>query len=252
MSPKILVCIPARYNSTRLLGKPLLQINNKSIIRHVYEVAGKIEYDKEIVILTDDIRIKNEVDSFSDNKCHIIEEECLNGTERIIKYLKKTPNDFEIIINLQGDEPFIDLGNINKAIYNFITKKKTQDKLVCSTIHFSTFNTIDIMNNSRVKLVTDKDNNIMYASRNSIPSGKHHKINEKITYKIHIGLFVFDKDYLINKFYLENTQYQLCEDIEWLKIIEQGYKINTIQIKNHEIGVDTLGDYLFLKKKYEF
>jgi len=248
---KILVCIPARYNSNRLLGKPLLQINNKSIIRHVYELAEKIEYNKEIVVLTDDIRIKNEVDSFSDNKCHIIEEDCLNGTDRIIRYLKKIPNDFEIVINLQGDEPFIYLDNIHLAINNFITKKKINSELVCSTIHFLTFNTLNIMNNSRVKLVTDKDNNIMYASRNSIPSGKNYKVNENIPYKIHIGLFVFDKDYLINKFYLENTHYQLCEDIEWLKIIEQGYKINTVEIKDHEIGVDTLGDYLFLKEKYE-
>ena len=248
---KILVCIPARYNSTRLPGKPLLEINNKSIIRLVYEAAKKIKYEKKIVILTDDNRIKDEVDSFSKNTCHIIDEECLNGTDRIIRYLKKNDNDFDIIVNLQGDEPFIDLDNIHRAINNFVIKKKSNPELVCSTIHFSTFNTMDIMNNSRVKIVTDKYNNIMYASRNSIPSGKHHKINLNIPYKIHIGLFVFDKDYLVNKFNQENTQYQLCEDIEWLKIIEQGYKINTVEIKNHEIGVDTFGDYLFLKEKYE-
>ena len=115
---KILVCIPARYNSTRLFGKPLLQINNKSIIRHVYEVAEKIEYDKEIVVLTDDIRVKESVEEINGN-CLMITDECLNGTERICIAINKFPELFEnvkYIVNVQGDEPYIKPEHIDIAI----------------------------------------------------------------------------------------------------------------------------------------
>lgn len=251
MSNKILFCIPARLKSTRLPEKPLLKINGKSIIHHVYDRVQEVKYDKEIVILTDDIKIKNEVDTFAPNTCHIITEECLNGTDRIIKYLQQNTNTSQIIVNVQGDEPFIDPSNIEHAIKNYFLQKTVNQDLVCSTIYFHTFSNIDIMCKSRVKLVLDNQNNIMYGSRNVIPTTKGHTLNDLLPYKIHIGLFVFDKDYLVNQYYLEDTINQLCEDIEWLKILEQGKKINATEVLEHEIGVDTYEDYLYLKDKYE-
>ena len=104
---KIIVCIPARYKSTRLPGKPLLKINNKTIINHVYDNVRKLNNIDKIIVLTDDDRIKDEVESFGGNCC-IITDECLNGTDRIITYLKKNNiTNYDIILNVQGDEPFI-------------------------------------------------------------------------------------------------------------------------------------------------
>lgn len=123
----IFLFIPARYNSSRLPGKPLLKINNKSIINLVYDNVTKLKNIDNIIILTDDIRIKNECNSFG-GKCEIITEDCLNGTERIIKYLKKKEINDGIIVNVQGDEPFINYSNIQKAIDNFIDKKKNKSK----------------------------------------------------------------------------------------------------------------------------
>jgi 3-deoxy-manno-octulosonate cytidylyltransferase (CMP-KDO synthetase) len=253
MSYKILVCIPARFHSSRLPGKPLLEINNKTIIHHVYDNVCKIKYEKEIVILTDDKRIKTEVDTFAEGICHIIEEECINGTDRIIHFLNQNIeyNDYNMIVNVQGDEPFIDIENIHYAINNYVIKNQEDKNVVCSTIYYNTFNNMEIMSKSRVKLVLDKKNNIMYGSRTVIPSNKNYNINENICYNIHIGLFVFNRDYLVNKFSLEDTPNQLSEDIEWLKIIEQGYKINAIYVNEHEIGIDTSQDYIYLKDKYE-
>ena len=103
---RILCCIPARYNYSRLPGKPLLKINNKTIINLVYNKTEQTKVNK-IVVLTDDKRIYNEVISFGGN-CFIINDICLNGTDRIIKYLNKIDNTYyDIIINIQGDEPFI-------------------------------------------------------------------------------------------------------------------------------------------------
>ena len=241
---KILCCIPARYGSSRLEGKPLLKINDKTIIQHTYEKALKTKVDK-IVVLTDDERIYDEVISFGGN-CYIIKEDCLNGTERILKYLEKLDHsEYEIIVNIQGDEPFVDSNHVNLAIDNYLLKKPE-----CSTICFKTNDKNEIESKSRGKAVVDNKNNIIYCSRNVIPSNKHDNVICGHNYNIHVGIFIFNKEYLINKFTLPNTPLQLLEDIEWLKIIEQGYKINTIFVDHAERGVDTIEDYEYLKSKY--
>ena len=231
---KIIALIPARLKSTRLPGKPLLKINNKTIIELVYNQAKKVKQIDNIYILTDNNKIKNCVDKFIDNddKCVIINEECLNGTERIILYLKKynkiNYNQDTIIVNIQGDEPFINPNNIKIAINNFIEKKNTVNKLVCSTIYYKTKNKLEIKNKNRGKLVLDSFDNIIYCSRNIIPSNKTQDLIENYDYNIHIGIFVYEYNYLVNNFFKINTPLQLIEDIEWLKIIENGFKINAV------------------------
>ena len=250
---KIIICIPARYQSSRLPGKPLLEINNKTIINHVYEkvqILKNYNYNiLEIVVLTDQENIKNEVEKFG-GKCCIIKEDCVNGTDRIIFYLKKYYNnnlDDTIIVNVQGDEPFIEPLNIKKAIDNYIDK---QNDIVCSTLHHKTRDEDIIKLKSRGKLVLDSNSNIMYCSRNIIPSNKNNNIVPNIDYYLHIGIFVFNADYLMNHYFNNNTRLQLIEDIEWMKIIEQGFKINSIEVENSERGVDTIEDYKYLVNKY--
>lgn len=241
---KILCCIPARYNSKRLPGKPLLKINNKTIINLVYEKALQTKVD-DIVILTDDNRINDEVNSFGGN-CVIITDECLNGTDRIIKYLEKIEHyKYDIIVNIQGDEPFI-----NQNVINDIIDYHIKHKAECSTVCFKTDNKEEIISKSRGKAVVDNFNNIIYCSRNVIPTNKYEHIIENHFYNIHVGIFVYDKEYLLNHYIKENTKNQLLEDIEWLKIIEQGFKINTIFSEKLERGIDTIEDYEYLKNKY--
>ena len=241
----MLCCIPARYESTRLPGKPMLKINGKTIINLVYEQVLKTKISN-IIVLTDDERIYNEVLSFGGN-CLIVKEECLNGTERIIKYLNSIDNSkYDIIVNVQGDEPFIEPDVIDKVIDNFIEKKPT-----CSTVCYKTNDSDEIILKSRGKVIIDKNNNIMYCSRNIIPTNKKDNIIPDYFYNIHVGIFVYDKEYLLNEYLIENTQYQLTEDIEWLKIIEQGYRINTIFSDKLERGVDTKEDYEYLLEKYQ-
>lgn len=253
---ELVVCIPARYKSTRLPGKPLLKINDKTIINHVYDKAiqlKKIYKVFDIVVLTDQENIQKEVESFG-GICIIINEECLNGTDRIINYLNKyyiragISLDDKIIVNIQGDEPFIDPNNIIKAIDNYIMKK---DDIVCSTIHYKSRDENVIKSKSKGKLVLDKNNNIMYCSRNIIPSNKNDNIVKDIDYFIHIGIFIFKPLYLMNYYRNNNTRLQLIEDIEWMKIMEQGYKINSVEVETSEIGVDTINDYNYLVKKYK-
>ena len=241
---KILCCIPARYQSSRLPGKPLLKINGKTIINLVYDRVKESNV-KNIVVLTDDQRIYDEVINFG-GKCCMVDEECLNGTERIVNYLNKIDhNCFDKILNVQGDEPFIDSNVINRLITE--NYKNTNE---CSTVCYCTREENEIVSKSKGKVILDNNNNILYCSRNVIPYCKNSNIVRDIDYYIHVGIFLFDKKYLLNNFLKGNTRHQLIEDIEWLKIIEDGGKINTIISEKMETGVDTIEDYEYLKKKY--
>ena len=247
---EILCCIPARLQSTRLPNKLLMEINNKSIINYVYENVKKSEIIKNenIIFLTDHEKIKNNVEKFG-GRCEIISEECINGTERIIKYLIKNNIKEGVIVNIQGDEPFINHKNIELVINNFMKRKS--NNIVCSTLYYKTKDLNEINSPNRGKIVLDNESNIIYCSRSPIPVNKKGQIIENYEYKVHIGVYAFDINYLLDYYYNNNTELQMNQDIEWLKIIEQGYKINAVEIKEHEIGIDTIDDYNYLKNKYQ-
>lgn len=254
---KVICCIPARYGSSRLPGKPLLKINEKTIIQLVYEQVMKVNNNTtvldDIVVLTDDDRIMDEVSSFHGN-AYKITQDCLNGTDRIIYYLMEKYSDYDlnelVVVNVQGDEPFIKPENIIKAVDNFFDNID-DEKMVCSTIHYDTQDENEIILKSRGKMVMDCNNNIIYCSRNVIPSNKVNNIIPNYDYSIHIGVFVYNAHYLINHYYNNNTRLQLTEDIEWMKIIEQGYHINSVCVDEQECGIDTNEDYLYLVNKYK-
>ena len=244
----ILCCIPARLKSTRLPDKLLYKIGNKTIINHVFNNVSDSKLINNIIILTDSHIIKDNVINFG-GKSQIIDEKCINGTDRIIKYLEKSNIRQGIVVNVQGDEPFIDYKNIDLAINNFLNRKS--NNVVCSTLYYETNDINEINNSNRGKCVIDKENNIIYCSRSPIPTNKSGEVIDNYLYKIHIGIFVYDISYLLTKYQIENTSLQLEQDIEWLKIIEQGYTISAVKAISHEIGVDTKEDYNYLEKKYK-
>ena len=238
--------IPARYNSSRLPGKPLLEINNKSIIRHVFDKVKSCKYKGDIYVTSDDDRIINEIGR---QNCIKITEYCLNGTERICKSLQKINKNYDIIINVQGDEPFIDSKNIDFVIDKFIENKDNED-MVCTTIH-NKLSKNNVCNSNIGKLLIDNKNNIIYCSRSVIPGNKKNQPSN-FEYLEHIGIFVFKPWYLNEYINTPNTKCMIEEDIEWLKIIEMGYRIKSFQIPGiHEIGVNTIEDFNYLKNKYE-
>ena len=252
MMDDLLICVPARYYSSRLEGKPLFKINNLTIINLVYINILKIKNIKKsnIIILTEDKKIYDEVINFGGN-CYISKNECNNGTLRIIDYLKENNIKKKYILNIQGDEPYFDIDNLQKLINYFINLHENEiyNNVKCGTLYYKVKDYNYVNSKNRVKLVISKNNYIMYGSRQVIPGSK--KGNEEIEYKIHIGIFIFNYDYLINDYNNENYYYEKIEDLEWLKILEQDYKICAFEVDTHEIGVDTLEDYNYLKNKYE-
>jgi len=247
----IIALIPARYQSTRLPGKPLFKFGNLTMIQKVYVQVLKCSLIDKVYVITDDERIQNNIKDIGGNTI-VVQEKCLNGTERICLAIKQNPKIFsrsKIIINVQGDEPYIEPDNISKIIRTY--QNKNNKNIVCSTLHYQITNRDELSNPNIGKLVLDKNNCIMYCSRNCIPSNKELKPDlEKQVYYGHIGVFLFEKEYLLSHYLEENTNCQKEEDIEWLKIIEQGYKIVSSEVKNYEIGVNTQQDYDYLLKKY--
>ncbi len=242
----ICAVIPARYQSSRLPGKPLLKINDKTIISMTYSQTCKSKYINKVYVTTDDIRIKNEIESLGGNVI-MVTDECLNGTERICKALKHIPEQYDMIVNIQGDEPYIDPDNINYMI----EKHLTHPKIVCTTLHTEITNKDELHDYSIGKMVMDQQNNIMYCSRNLIPICKDGKISDIIKYYGHIGIFIFKRNFLLKYVEHENTPLQITEDIEWLKIMEMGYKIKSyLAQKYHEMGINTPEDYNKLINKY--
>ena len=244
---KIIALIPARYKSTRLPSKPLFMFGDLNMIQRVYLQTIKSKYITKSYVVTDHESIEKSINDISGNVI-MVKDKCLNGTERICLALKKLDTKPQLIVNVQGDEPFIDPKHIDIAIEKMINNKN--DNCVCSTLHYHITNQFEINNKNVGKLVLDKKNYILYCSRTCIPANKKRKINGDHKYYGHIGVFVFKSEYL-NEFYESlNTPLQLEEDIEWLKILENGYKIISSLVSNSEIGVNTIDDYNYLLKKY--
>ena len=256
----IIALIPARYQSTRLPGKPLLKFGEYTMIQRVYLQTIKSVYVDKTYVLTDSEEVKNNVEEINGNVL-MVPDDCLNGTERIciaLDRFKELFEDVEMIVNVQGDEPFIKPNQIDIAIskYRNNFSSENKDLLACSTLHFKIEKRDMLSDRSIGKLVLDNNSNILYCSRNTIPSNKtgEYKLDEngklEFPYYGHIGLFVFNKDYLLNKYMEKNYPLQIHEDIEWLKIIEQGYKICSTCVQDYEIGVNTIEDYNYLVNKY--
>ena len=243
----IICLIPARYKSLRLPGKPMLKFGEFYMIQKVYLQTIKSKLVTKSFVVTDDERIKESIENINGNVI-MVTENCLNGTERICLALKKLNKKYDYVVNVQGDEPFINPIHIDLAINKMINCNNND--CVCSTLHYKIKNYSELDNPNFGKIILDRNNYILYCSRNCIPSNKKNK-HGKATYYGHIGLFVFKTDYL-DTYLLENTPNQLEEDIEWLKILEQGFKIISSEVNDFEIGVNTKEDYDYLKKKYKF
>jgi len=253
MNLNLIALIPARYESSRLPGKPLLKICQKSIIQLTYEQTLKSKYlnAQNVFIVTDNDEIYQECQKFNANTISI-KEHCANGTSRIAKALNKINHDHvDTVVNVQGDEPFINHAHIDHAIEKHQQHSAKSKDTVCTTIHHLLKSNEDITNPGIGKIVLNsKTNDIIYCSRAVVPHTKSGNPDPEYKYLGHIGLFVFKKWYL-DIFEKEDTPAQLTEDIEWLKIIEQSYKIKSFEVDESEIGVNTFEDYQYLKRKYE-
>lgn len=225
--------IPARYGSTRFPGKALAIIKGKSMIEHVYRNASKSKLLGKVIVATDDKRIYNTVAGFGGNVEMTLSKH-KSGTDRIGEIAKWMVCD--IVVNIQGDEPFINPDNIDAAI-NPLLKDKT---LNVSTLCYKIKNKSEVTNPNAVKVVIDKNNYALYFSRNPIPYNRDKA--EKVTYYKHIGLYVYRREFLLKVIRMKQTPAEKAEQLEQLRIIENGEKIKIVETKFESISIDTPED----------
>ena len=246
---KVYAIIPSRYASTRLPGKPLLKIKGKTIIQMVYEQCKKVDLLEEVIVATDDERIFNEVKSFG-GKCVMTSSEHKSGTDRIAEVAQSL--DADVIVNVQGDEPLISPESIEASINPFFENKD----IVMTTLKTRIKSEEELFNPNVVKVVCDREGFALYFSRLPIPYKKHTEMGypyplkngECQNYFKHIGLYAYKRDFLIKLSKMEMTFLEKTEGLEQLRVLENGYRIFVVETEFDSLGVDTMEDYLNLKK----
>jgi 3-deoxy-manno-octulosonate cytidylyltransferase (CMP-KDO synthetase) len=241
---KVLGLIPSRYKSTRLPGKPLINIDGMSMIERVYKRASKAKYIDELIVATDNEKIFNEVKRFG-GKVMMTSLRHRSGTDRIAEIAKKT--NFEIIVNIQGDEPFIPPTNIDKVIAPMLRDRT----LKACTLAIRFKDIYDVMDINKVKVVLDKDNYAVYFSRSIIPFNTNASLSkldlQKTKYYKHIGLYAFRKEFLVEFSKMKVSDLENSEKLEQLRIIENGEKIKVITTTLDSYSIDTMQDFEKIK-----
>ena len=226
---KFLGVIPSRYASTRLEGKPLKDICGHTMVEWVYKRASKSKLDG-VVVATDDERIVDEVKSFGGNVI-LTRKDHINGTSRIAEVCE-TYTDYDVIVNIQGDEPLIEPDMINSIIDSFIE----DNTIPMSTLKYKLTDMAEIENPNAVKVVTDKNDFAIYFSRSVIPYPRN--LNMDNYYK-HVGIYGYKRDFVMEYAKMASTPLELSESLEQLRVLENGYKIKVLETPYKIIGVDT-------------
>ncbi|MCK5780841.1 MAG: 3-deoxy-manno-octulosonate cytidylyltransferase [Psychrilyobacter sp.] len=235
---KFLGVIPARYASTRLEGKPLADINGHSMIEWVYKRASNSNLDC-VVVATDDQLVYNEVLSFG-GKVVMTSKEHSNGTSRIAE-VADIYTDYDVIINIQGDEPLIEKDMIDSLIESF----KLEKDLSMATLKHRIGSMEEVENPNNVKVITDKDNYAIYFSRSPIPYPRDLDIDN---YYKHVGIYGYRRDFVIKYSQMSPTSLEVSESLEQLRVLENGYKIKVLETPYKIVGVDTLEDLKKVRK----
>ena len=226
---KFLGVIPSRYASTRLEGKPLKDICGHTMVEWVYKRALKSKLDG-VVVATDDERIVDEVKSFGGNVI-LTRKDHINGTSRIAEVCE-TYIDYDVIVNIQGDEPLIEPDMINSIIDSFIE----DNTIPMSTLKYKLTDMTEIENPNAVKVVTDKNDFAIYFSRSVIPYPRNLNIDN---YYKHVGIYGYKRDFVMEYAKMASTPLELSESLEQLRVLENGYKIKVLETPYKIIGVDT-------------
>jgi 3-deoxy-manno-octulosonate cytidylyltransferase (CMP-KDO synthetase) len=240
---KAIGIIPARYASTRLEGKVLLDIAGKPMIQHVYERSSQSTLLAEVHVATDDPRILSAVERFG-GKAHLTSPLHPSGTDRVAEVAAKLEAD--IVVNIQGDEPLISCQMIEGTILPFLEDSNLQMSTLCRRIT----NPQEFFDPNVVKVVKDREGFALYFSRSPIPfhrelwkgPGASVEFREGAACYKHFGLYAYRKDFLLRFSDLKPTPLEKIEQLEQLRALENGYGIKVVESEEETIGVDTQQD----------
>lgn len=250
---KIIGVIPARYGATRFPGKPLAKIGDKPMIQHVYERAKKAKRIDRVLVATDDRRIVDAVEGFG-GEAVMTAPDAPSGTDRIIEAVGHL--DYDIVVNIQGDEPFVDPEGIDDCISVLV-----EDPLVSvSTMAVRIDDANELIDPNVVKVVNDFGHHALYFSRSVIPFPRGferpdgdvdmEKAVKETVFLKHIGLYAYRKDALMRFASLPPSPLEMLEKLEQLRILQSGGRIRIIEVSTKNVSVDTPDDLIEAQKMY--
>lgn len=243
---KIIGIIPARYESSRFPGKPLVDIHGKSMIQRVYEQVKGCASLAEVVVATDDSRIEEHVRAFAGNVV-MTSSKHESGTDRCAEVISKI-NGFDIAINIQGDEPFINPLQI-ELLCSLFDDQQTEIGTLVKQIETQE----DLFNESTPKVIVSKQQQALYFSRQTIPFQRGVERSEwlrKQTYYKHIGIYGYRADILKEITALPVSPFEKAEALEQLRWIENGYRVKVAKTEFDTIAVDHPEDLEIIRKKF--
>jgi 3-deoxy-manno-octulosonate cytidylyltransferase (CMP-KDO synthetase) len=247
-NPFILGVIPARFASTRLMGKPLADIGGKSLIQRTYEGAKKSKLMNQIVIAVDDEQVAKAAKGFG-AAIMMTPKDCPTGSDRIAIVVKEFPRA-DIIVNIQGDEPFINGMMIDQAIEPLLFDREVNVSTLAKLIE----SVEELKSPSIVKVVFDYKNFAMYFSRSPIPfvrdAENEEEMLEQAEFYKHVGLYVYRKEYLLKFTKLSPTDLEMWEKLEQLRMLENGFKVKIVETEYDSFSVDTPEDLEKARKIY--
>lgn len=224
--------IPARYASSRLPGKPLAEIAGRPMIEHVYRRAMEARSLEAVYVATDDRRIAEAVEAFG-GRAVMTREDHRSGTDRIAEAVGAL--DVDVVVNVQGDEPLLDPGEIDAVVAPF----RERPDLVMSTVATPLSDPRDVADPSVVKVVLDVRGDALYFSRLPIP---FYRSGEPGRCLKHIGLYAYRTEFLLRYAALAPTPLEQAEQLEQLRVLEHGYRIHVVLTDQDAISVDTPAD----------
>jgi 3-deoxy-manno-octulosonate cytidylyltransferase (CMP-KDO synthetase) len=241
---RILAVIPARYSSSRFPGKALVSIAGKTMLQHVWERTCQARYLTDIVIATDDERIRAAAEEFR-ARVVMTRSDHVSGTDRVAE--AASASQASVIVNVQGDEPMIDPAAIDAAILGLLDDD--MGEVPMGTIKKRIERLSDIQDPNVVKVVTDAQGNALYFSRSAIPYAR--ESSENPGYFKHIGLYVYRRDFLLSYPDLPVGPLERAERLEQLRALENGFKIRVVETEYESLGVDTPEDWRQVAELFE-
>jgi len=231
---KTIAVIPARYNSTRFPGKLMEILGDKTVITTTYQNVVETGLFDEVFVATDSQIIFDEISKNGGKAVMTGEHE--TGSDRIAEAVKNI--DCDIVINVQGDEPFLKIEPLKQLIEVFSKDEKKEISLASLKIKLRELE--EIQNPNNVKVITDNQGFALYFSRSVIPF--HRELSYDVKYYKHIGVYAFRKEALIKFSSLEMTPMEISEKLEQLRYLENGMKIKLVETDFVGIGIDTPED----------
>jgi len=236
---KKLAIIPARYASSRFPGKPLIDLNGKSMIQRVYEGVKKANLFDEVVVATDDDRIAQHIEE-KGGKAMITKSNHESGTDRCGEVIS-TYTGFDIVVNIQGDEPLVNAKQLAILLSAFEHKE-----VEIATLGSPKITAFDIQDANRIKVVTNHLSDALYFSRSPIPFERN---EENYPFLRHIGLYAFRSETLKQLILLTPTLLEKTESLEQLRWMYYGYKIRVVETQIETPNIDTPEDVEIILEK---